>query len=137
MIRWHLYEVTVAYEGYSATATYSARSRSAAIYQAFLNYSDAWTITFRWFLDVARARRVETCADDGYGYVRRAYGVDPKIGDIIELLNEGDWSGRRGQIVHPGSRSTAHVHVAFEGIDYALRCHPNNIRIFGREGRAS
>lgn len=137
MTSWKLYEVTVAIDGYSSTETHSARSRSAAIYQAYLGYSDAWGTTFRRFLDIARVRRVQTCADDGYGYVRRAYGVDPKIGDTVELLNEGDWSGRRGQIVHPGSRSTAHVHVAFEGIDYALRCHPNNIRILGREGRAS
>ena len=129
MVGWKLYEVTVAYDGYSATSTYSAASRSRAVYQAFLDYSDAWTITFRWFLGVARVRRVQIAADDGYSYVRRAYGVDPKIGATVELVNEGTWSGRRGEIVHPGSRSTAYVHVAFPGIKHALSCHPSSVRI--------
>lgn len=128
---WNLYEVTVSAGDYTATSTYSAATRSRAVYQAFLSCSDVWTISFRDFLSLVRARRVSTCADDGYGYIRRAYGVDPRIGAEVELVNEGDWTGRRGRIVHPGKSSTAHVHVAFAGVNHALICHPNSIRIIG------
>lgn len=132
--KWNLYEVTVAAGDYVATSTLSAATRSRAVYQAFLDYSDVWTISFRDFLPLVRARRISACADDGYGYVRRAYGVNPRIGAVVEMVNEGDWSGRRGQIVHPGKSTTAYVHVAFAGIRHALACHPNSIRII--EGQA-
>lgn len=130
---WSLFEVTVTDGGYTSTSTYSAPTRARAVYQAFLSYSDVWTISFRAFLSMVRARRVSTCANDGYGYVRRAYGLDPQIGAEIELINEGDWFGRRGRIVHPGKSSTAYVHVAVAGINYALTCHPNSIRMIGEQ----
>ncbi|VTO10627.1 MULTISPECIES: hypothetical protein [Brevundimonas] len=126
---WSLYEVTVTVGDYAATSTLSAASRSGAVYQAFLSYSDVWTISFRDFLTMVRARRVTSCADDGYGYVRRAYGVDPRIGAEVELVDEGDWTAKRGRIVHPGKSSTAYVHVAFAGIRHALSCHPNSVRM--------
>lgn len=127
--RWNLYEVTVTVGDYAATSTLSAATRSRAVYQAFLGYSDVWTISFRDFLSMVRARRITSCTDDGYGYVRRAYGVNPRIGAEVELVNEGDWTGKRGRIVHPGKASTAYVHVAFADIDHALICHPNSVRI--------
>ncbi len=126
---WNLYEVTVTAGDYVATSTLSAATRSRAVYQVFLGYSEVWTISFRDFLSMVRARRVSTCADDGYGYVRRAYGVDPRIGAEVELVDEGDWTGKRGQVVHPGKSTTAYVHVVFEGVRHAMPCHPRSIRI--------
>ncbi len=126
---WNLYEVTVTAGDYVATSTLSAATRSRAVYQAFLDYSDVWTISFRDFLSMVRARRVSTCAYDGYAYVRRAYGVDPRIGAEVELFDEGDWTGKRGQIVHPGKSTTAYVHVVFHGIAHAMPCHPRSIRM--------
>lgn len=130
---WNLYEVTITWGPHTATSVLSASSRSRAIYQAFLDFSDAWPCSFRQFLDLVKARRVQTCADDGYGYVRRAYGVDPTIGATVELVNENDWTGKRGVIVHPGRSSTAHVHVAFPDINHPLSVHPNNVRILQQE----
>lgn len=126
---WNLYEVTVTAGDYVATSTLSAATRSRAVYQAFLNYSDVWTINFRDFLPMVRARRVTSCADDGYGYVRRTYGVDPRIGAEVELVDEGDWTGKRGQVVHPGKMTTAYVHVVFHGIRHPMPCHPRSICI--------
>jgi len=124
---WNLYEVTVTAGDYVATSTLSAATRSRAVYQAFLDYSDVWTISFRDFLSMVRVRRVSSCAYDGYAYVRCAYGVDPRIGAEVELINEGDWTGKRGQVVHPGKSSTAYVYVAFAGIAHAVPCHPRSI----------
>lgn len=74
---WNLYEVTVTAGDYVATSTLSAATRSRAVYQAFLDYSDVWTVSFRDFLSMVRVRRVSSCAYDGYAYVRCAYGVEP------------------------------------------------------------
>ncbi|MET4683722.1 hypothetical protein [Brevundimonas faecalis] len=126
---WNLYEITVSDGGYSATSTLSAPTRAKAVYQTFQDYSEVWTISFRDFLRFVRARRVQSCANDGYDYVRRAYGVDPRIGAEVELVNEGDWTGKRGRVVHPGKLTTSHVHVVFAGIKHALIFHPSSIRL--------
>jgi len=136
LLGWKLYEVTISWGPHTATEVRSAPTRGKAIYQAYLSFSDAWDCTFRQFLKLVRVRRVPSVADDGYGYVRRAYGFDPKIGATVELINEGDWTGKRGEIVHPGKSTTAHVHVAFPGIGHALICHPHNVR-FVQEGQAA
>lgn len=129
--KWRLYEVVIEWGPHSSTSELSARSSSHARYQAWQSFSDAWPCTFRQFMPLVKVRRIAASDCDGYDYVRRAYGVDPRIGQQIELVNEGDWSGKRGEIVHPGSRSTASIHVAFPGISHALSVHPNNYRVAG------
>ena len=125
---WRLFEVSIKWGPHEATSVLSARSTGHARYQAYLSFSDAWPCSFRQFLPLVSLRRIQSVSDDGYGYVRRAYGVDPQIGQQIELRNEGDWSGKRGVIVHPGKSTTASVHVAFPEIGHSLRVHPNNYR---------
>ena len=43
------------------------------------------------------------------GFTCGDQGGDPRIGAEVELINEGDWTGKRGQVVHPGKSSTAYV----------------------------
>lgn len=124
--RYRLYEVTV--DGFPGVS-YSALSRSKALYQCYLDFSEPWPCTFREFLAKAACRRVATTpSDDGYGYVRRNYGVDPKIGQRCRLKNEGPSSGLEGEIVYPG-RSTAHVHVVIDGRDFPVSVHPMNVEL--------
>lgn len=125
---WRLYEVTIKRGPHEATSVLSGRSPGHARYEAYLSFSDAWPCSFRQFLSLVSVRRIQSAIDDGYGYVRRAYGVDPQIGQQIELRNEGAWNGKRGVIVHPGKSTTASIHVAFPDIGHSLLVHPNNYR---------
>ena len=101
----------------------AAATRGAALYSAWLDFSDAWGISFAWFIRRARAIPCPT-PDDGYAYVRRAYGIDVRPGDRITLCNEGpDLNDRQGTVVYPGC-STAHVHVVMDGERHASRVHP-------------
>lgn len=121
---WRTYSIIV--EGYDPF-TLSARSRSKARYDAFQRFREPYPdVTFGEF---ARRCRVLSCrvpADDGYGYVRRSYGVDPRVGDRVRLVNEGPSSGQEGIVIYPG-RSTAHIHVVVDGRDFAVSVHPLNI----------
>lgn len=128
-VAWKLYEVTVSWGPHTAVSMVSAASRSKAIYQSYLEFSDAWPCSFREFLGLVKARQTSGCHDDGYGYVRRAYGVDPRIGATVELVNEHDWTGKQGEVVHPGKSTTAYVHVAFPGVKHSLAVHPLNVRL--------
>lgn len=125
--RYRLFEVEVA--GFPP-ATYSALSRSKALYQCYLRFSEPWPCSFREFLAKTKCRATTMPADDGYGYVRRTYGVDPRIGQRCRLKNEGPSTGLEGEVVYPG-KSTAHVHVVIDGRDFAVNVHPMNIELLG------
>ncbi len=125
MIR--MYEVTV--DGFPPV-TYSAMSPAKARAEAWRNFSSAYDctrrLTFKDFLKISKVRRCGPPANDGYDYVRRNYGINPKIGDRVRLINEGTISGMEGEVVYPDI-STAHVHVVIDGRDHAVCVHPMNV----------
>lgn len=121
-----LWDVTV--EGYGTSPVY-ARSRAAAIYQAFL--SDAFSsYRFGQFIRIARARaRPTTPEPDGYDYVRRNYNLDCKVGQRCRIKNEGpSWNGKEGVVLYPGP-STAHVHILVDGMDHISHVHPYSVEL--------
>ena len=124
---WPIFEVGVyGFDPFLYTAPTRSKARWRA-YEAFRNYRESET--FVEFLErgVSLRRLAEPPADDGYDYVRSAYGVSPKIGEIYELVREGPSSGRRVICVYPG-RHTSMVHCAYEGQDRPMIVHPMNIQ---------
>ncbi len=121
-----MWEVTVDGRYPSAIA---APSRGAAVYQRFLDWSDVSDITFRCFLDFARARRIAPAlASDPYGYVRSYYGRDIRHGTRVTITGEGkDLEGRAGTVVHPGKDSTQYAHVVLDGDAHAGIFHPLSV----------
>lgn len=108
-----------------ADHTYSAKTPAKARAEAWRDYTSAWDCTFKEFLKISRVRVCPVPADDGYGYVRRNYSVNPKIGSRIRLINEGQSTGLEGEVVYPGP-STAHVHVMLDGRNHVVTVHPLN-----------
>ncbi|WP_345820408.1 hypothetical protein ABC766_00055 [Methylobacterium fujisawaense] len=98
-----LYEVTARLYGQAYTKPVSARSPAAARYRAYLDAD--LDMPFRDYQRFATVRLAPGIPpDDGYGYIRRSYGIDPQIGRRITLTGEGkDWEGREGEIVYPGT----------------------------------
>jgi hypothetical protein len=130
---WGCFQVEVA--GYGAEI-YAAPSASKAKYEAYL--CDAFNhLKFGQFLRIARARRCTPPQDDGYSYIRRAYGVSPAIGQRCRLRNEGkDWEGKEGFVIYPG-RSTAHVHIIMDGMKNKIFVHPLNVELLPPTGTVS
>ncbi|KTS02518.1 hypothetical protein SB2_25560 [Methylobacterium radiotolerans] len=124
MIR--LYEVTARLYGQAYTRPVSARSPAAARYRAYLDAD--LSMPFREYLRATSVRLAPGMPpDDGYGYVRQAYKVDPRIGQRVTLKNEGkDWEGREGEIVYPGT-SRQYVHVMFDDLDNPVVVHPLSV----------
>lgn len=122
-MRMRTYSVTV--EGFPPV-TYSATSPAKARTAAWQNFNSAFDCKFKDFLRISKVRRCDVPMDDGYAYVRRNYGVDPKIGARVRLVNEGPASGQEGEVVYPG-QSTAHVHVLLDGREHVSIVHPMSI----------
>lgn len=107
----------------------SARSRSAAMYEAFMRYSEPWPCTFAEFLKMASVRTCAVPANDGYDYIRRAYEVPVSVGDRVSIKDEGpNWNGREGTVVYPG-QSTAYVKVVMDGEQRISNFHPLSVTI--------
>jgi hypothetical protein len=124
---WRLYEVSI--EGFGASVL-SARSRGAAIYSRYLDFTDAYDVSFRTFLGCARARVVPGAWPDPYEYVRHYYGVDVRHGKRVAIRDEGaDLEGRQGTVVHPGRDSTAYVYVVLDGDEHASIVHPRSLAL--------
>jgi hypothetical protein len=122
--RWRTYEVSVV--GFDRF-TVSSTSHSKARYEAFQRFSEPYPdVTFGQFARQCGVRVCDVPVRDGYDYVRRCYGVDPKVGQRVRLINENSSSGQEGVVVYPGT-STASVHVVVDGRDFAVRVHPMNI----------
>lgn len=123
---WRTFEIRV--EGFDPFVL-TAPTRSKARYEAWQRFSEPYPdVTFGQF---ARKCRVVACAappNDGYDYVRRTYGVSPRLGQRARLINEGSSSGMEGQIVYPG-RSTASVHMVMDGRSFTTRVHPLNVEL--------
>ena len=120
-----LYSVEL--QGLGACSPVNARSPAAA--KAEVWRSDVFRdMTFGDFLTHYRpkVRLAAVPAPDGYDYVRRAYGLDVKVGQRV-LVNDGP--GLRdalGTVLYPG-RSTAHVIVALDGWAQPARVHPSSV----------
>lgn len=121
------YGVTVTMHSGQHTATYSAKSPASARAAAWRDFTSAFDCTFKDFLRISTVRACPVPKDDGYSYVRRNYGVDPKIGGRVRLINEGSSTGLEGEVLYPGP-STAHVHVLIDGRDHRCIVHPDNIQ---------
>lgn len=119
-----IYEVTVA--GFPPIE-YSAATPAKARAMAWGDYTHAYECTFKDFLKISTVRRCGVPEDDGYGYVRSAYGVDVAIGDRVTIVNEGSMSGRVGEVIYPGRR-TAYVRLVLDGSDEPVNVHPMNIK---------
>lgn len=121
---WKTFKIELAgHEAYVATAA----SRAKARVQAFHSYREQYQCEkFGSFMRRIRITICETPQNDGYDYVRRNYGVDPKVGQRVTLINEGGSSGQSGFVIYPGL-STASVHVVIDGRDFAVRVHPMNV----------
>ena len=108
----------------------SARSRGQAIsqrHQAFRESYDGTTyVQFKALVTCGLAALPP--ADDGYAYVRRVYKVDPRIGQRARLVNEGASSGKEGVVAYPG-QSTAHVHIIFDDLEFAMQAHPFSVEL--------
>lgn len=121
---WRTYEITV--DGFPPFPM-SAPTRSKARAEAYSRFSEPYPdVTFGDFVKACRVRVCAVPTNDGYDYVRRCYGVDPKIGQRVWLINEGPSTGQSGEVVYPG-QSTASVHVVIDGRDFPVRVHPSNI----------
>lgn len=129
--RWRAFEVWVDGFGWS---TLSAVSAGAARYSRYMDFRAPYPDTT--FAEFCRMSRVRVCPEpssEPYDYIRRAYSVDLRVDDLVELQHEGpSWNGKRGQVVHPGRQSTAHAHVAMPGYPRPLIVHPLNVRVVGR-----
>lgn len=124
---WPIFSITV--DGFPPYAL-TARSAAAARYDSFQSYAECRSVTFKDFLRICRVKRAEPPVVDGYDYVRRAYGVDPRIGQTVRLKNEGSrWNGREGVVLYPNKSSTAHVHVAMPDVKHPLIVHPMNVEL--------
>ncbi|RSU58597.1 hypothetical protein BRX36_20250 [Sphingomonas sp. S-NIH.Pt1_0416] len=124
---WPLFEVTVQPYGSSVIA---ARSRSAAVYARFLDYTDAFNCSFRDFLRVVSVRRASPAypVGDPYAYVRRNYDRDLRHGTRVTITGEGaDLEGRAGTVIHPGRDHTAYAHVVLDGDDHSITVHPFSV----------
>jgi hypothetical protein len=123
---WRCFEITVAgHEPFVMAGMTHGKVRAAA----FDSYRECrYGAKFSDFMRLCKVRVCETPANDGYDYVRRNYGVDPKVGQRVELVNEGRTDSERvaGVVVYPGL-STASVHVVVDGRDFAVRVHPTNV----------
>lgn len=122
---WPLFEVS--FNGGSRTI--AARSRSAAMYSAYLDLSDIWNLTFRIWLGMARVRRMPSApSGDPYEYVRRNYGRDLSHGTRVTITGEGrDLEGSAGTVIHPGRDSYAYAHVVLDGTDHSIIVHPFSV----------
>lgn len=106
--------------------TYSALSAAQARAECWRDYTSAFDISFKDFLKISRVRKSSVPPRDGYDYVRRAYGIDPKIRQRVRLVDEGSYTGREGEVAFPGE-TTAHVHVLLDGEKNVSHVHPNSI----------
>ena len=133
--RWQLFEVTV--DGFPPH-TVAARSRSAASYQSFLSYTDAWPCSFRDWLRITTVRKVADARCDPYEYVRRNYDRDIRHATRVTITREGaDLEGRAGTVIHPGRDSTAYAHVVLDGDAHSIIVHPYSVVVTTATGEAA
>lgn len=128
--RFRLYDVTVWMGGRgdpesSHTEVYSARTPVEARYQAWLDFSDVFSgVKFREFLSISEVRvSAEPLRSDGYEYIRKAYGVDPRVGQRVEFGRPGE-EPKRGTILYPSATSSAYLIIGLDGKRGRYPFHP-------------
>ena len=120
-----LYSVEL--HGLGICSPVNARSPAAA--KAEVWRSDVFcNMTFHEFLTLhkPRVRLAAVPAPDGYDYVRRAYGLDVKVGQRVRVNDGPGLRDALGTVLYPG-RSTAHVIVALDGWTEPARVHPSSV----------
>jgi hypothetical protein len=126
---WPLFNISVCgFPSFVLTAPTRGKALAAALV-SYQNYDDR--MTMKAFMQIARVRRRATpVLDDGYDYVRLAYGVDPQIGGRVRLRNEGpNFNGRLATVIYPNRTSTAYVHVIIDGDEHSCVVHPDNVEV--------
>jgi actin-like ATPase involved in cell morphogenesis len=71
-------------------------------------------------------------AGTSYEYVRRAYGVDPVVGQRVRHTV----TKRFGTIVRENKSQGQHVQVRFDDKKFALPCHPTELNYSPDEGES-
>ncbi|MGW8136872.1 hypothetical protein ACWGNZ_14830 [Sphingomonas zeae] len=121
---WPLFQVTV--EGFSPIIV-AARTRSAARYSCFLDWTDGKFGDFLRHVSVRRALPTAIVIDP-YDYVRRNYDRDIRHGTRVTITGEGPGlEGAKGTVIHPGRDSTSYAHVVLDGTKHAMTVHPLSI----------
>ncbi len=124
MKSWPFWEVEVA--GFPPH-TKQAPSRGAAFADAFRSYSECRNVSFREFLEIAKVRPGRAPADDGYDYIRKAYGIDPKVGQRLTLRGDAANPDRLGTVLHPNRGTTNYVHLVMDGDRFGVVAHPSEV----------
>jgi len=115
------YEVVVSFRGKDVSQVVTARSRSAARFDIYLDWSDACEISFRDFLrHVLSVRR--TARRTPYDYIREHYGVAVEVGQPVTV------NGERGIVGEPGTSRASMVTVFLDGVRHGLPVHPGEIQ---------
>lgn len=85
-------------------------------------------MSFRDFLThlKPKVRLAEAPKQDGYSYVRRAYGLDVKVGQRVLINDEPHLRDAPGIVLYPG-RSTAHVSVLLDDGEWLTHVHPASV----------
>ena len=120
------YAVTISgsfFDGEDFEKIKTARSRSAARYDAFLDVVDAWEMTFRQFIDLVVSVRL-TGRRTPYDYIRERYGVNAEVGQRVVA------AGKPAVVAEPdGSNPRAsYVWAMPDGDSRILPFHPSDIR---------
>lgn len=115
------YEVTANFRGEDVSRVVSARSRSAARFGVYRDWSDVWEISFRDFLRHVRSVR-RTGKRTPYDYIRERHGVHVEVGQRIAAC------GRQGYVVEPESSRDCYVRVLFDGVSDVRAVHPVEIQ---------
>ena len=77
------------------------------------------------FREVARVIPFEEYPNpDGYEYIRKHYGLDVRIGQLV-----GTRDGRSGFVTYPGASSAYVLVGAVDGSEWPMRFHPGDVVI--------
>lgn len=114
------YEVNVDFRGKDVSKVVTARSRSAARFGVYRDWSDACPISFRDFLRRVRSVR-RTDQVTPYDYAREHYGVDVGVGQRVMV------NGKAGVVGEPRTSRASMVTVFFDGVGHGLPVHPGEI----------
>lgn len=65
----------------------------------------------------------------GYDYIKRAYPVNPKVGERVRHTE----TDKLGTISREDRTASHYVQVVFDGQSHALPCHPTALEYLGRQ----
>lgn len=113
--------------------TVAALTPGKAKYEAFLEVSDCWDMTFPQFLKMVRSCRLcDRPSSDGYDVIERQYGKRFRVGDRVRFnASEGPkYDGVEGDVVAPDGPSV-HVRVYLPNHERPVFVHPHSVDVVG------